>query len=122
MNKYLKKIKPKSKYREFLKVLNGNLHLTDRELDVMSLLLKLDREWEPFEGHGVKNIVSTANRKYIMRETRITKNNLTKYIRDLRNRGLLYTNSEGGTEVSPMFLPKETGNIIEVVFTLDFGN
>ena len=121
MNKYRKQIKPKNKYREFLKVLNGNLHLTDRELEIFSLLMRIDREWLPVLDGEVKHIVSTDNRKAIMKETRVNKNNLTKYIGMLKEKGLLLSNSEGGVEVSPMFMPKETGEIIEIVFTLDMG-
>jgi len=121
MNKYSKKIKEKNKYREFLKVLNGNLYLTDRELEIFSLLVQLDMEWRPhFEG-DVKNVNSTDSRRSIMKESRINKNNLTRYVRRFRERGLLWENDQGGLEVDPLFKPKEHGKIIEVVFTLDFG-
>jgi len=121
MNKYLKKVKPRNKYREFLKVLNGNLHLTDRELQVMSLLMQLDVEWQPVLEGDVKNVNSTDSRKAVMKETRINKNNLTKYIRFLRDKGLLIDNGDEGLMVNPMFLPKETGNKIEILFTLELS-
>ncbi len=121
MNKYRKQIKEKNKYREFLKVLNGNLYLTDRELEILALLVQLDIEWRPhFEG-DYKNVNSTDSRRSIMKESRINKNNLTRYIRRFKEKGLLIENSEGGVEVDPLFKPHETGKIIEVVFTLDFG-
>jgi len=121
MNKYLKKVRPRNKYREFLRVLNGNLHLTEREIQVMSLLMQLDVEWQPVLEGEIKNINSTDIRKAVMKETRINKNNLTKYVKFLRDKGLLISNGEEGTIVNPMFIPKETGNKIEVLFTLDFS-
>ena len=87
----------------------------------MTLLIKLDVEWQPvFEGE-VKNVNSTISRKTVMKETRINKNNLTKYIKFLKDKGLLIDNGEDGLVVNPMFLPKETDNKIEVLFTLDFS-
>jgi len=121
MNKYRKQIKPKNKYREFLKVLNGNLHLTDRELEILSLLMKIDEEWVPVLDGEIKNVISTDTRKAIMRETRVNKNNLTRYVGMLKEKGLLITTEDNGIVVSPMFMPKETGKIIEIVFTLDMG-
>ena len=122
MNKYRKQIKGKNKYREFLKILNGNLYLSDRELEILSLLVQIDKEWKPlFEG-DYKNVNSTDNRRSVMKESRINKNNLTRYVKRFRERGLLRENEHGGLEVDPLFIPKETGKIIEVVFTLDFGN
>jgi len=83
--------------------------------------MQLDSEWQPvFEG-DTKNINSTDSRKAIMKETRVNKNNLTKYIRFLRDKGLLVDNGEGGIIVNPMFVPKETGNKIEILFTLDYN-
>lgn len=120
MNRYWKKIKPKHKYREFIKVINGNLHLSDREAEVLSLLMKIDDEWSPVFTEN-KNILSTDYRRAIMKETRINKNNLTKYLNTLKEKGLIYANSLEGFEVTPMFMPNDTGDIIEIVFTLDFG-
>ena len=122
MNKYSKKIKEKNKYREFLKVLNGNLHLSDREIDILALLVQIDKEWRPlFEG-DYKNVNSTDNRRSVMKESRVNKNNLTRFIRKFKSTGILSENEEGGLEVAPFLIPKEVGKIIEVVFTLDFGS
>jgi len=121
MNKYRKHIKPKNKYREFLKVLNGNLHLTERELDIFSVMMKIDEEWEPVEEGGFKHIISTSNRKRIMKETLVNKNNLTKYVRLFRSKGLLISNSNGGVEVTPMFMPSIKGETIKIVFMLDWS-
>jgi len=120
LNQFSKKIKTKNKFREFIQVLNGLLRLSDRETEVLSLLMKIDSEWTPVISEH-KNILSTDSRRAIMKETRITKNNLVKYIRTLKERGILIQNSFEGYEINNIFMPKATGDIIEIVFILDYG-
>ena len=95
--------------------------MTYRELEIFSLFMRIDAEWTPVLDDDIKNVVSTDNRKAIMKESRINKNNLTAHIRNLKEKGLLLVDENNNVEVSPMFMPKETGGIIEVVFTLDMG-
>lgn len=119
-NHFQKKIKAKNKHREFIKIMNGLLQLSDREAEVLSLLMKIDDEWSPVLSEE-KNVLSTDARRAIMKETRINKNNLTKYLNTLKEKGLVFQNEMGGYEVTPLFMPREAGDIIEVIFTLDFG-
>lgn len=121
MNRYLKKVKPKNKYRDFLRVLNGNLYLTDRELEVFSFLLEFDVGWEPRVKGEVKNIIATDFRRIIIKEMRIYKTNLSKYLKQLKEKGLIMETEEGGVVVSPMFIPEEKDGKIEVSFVLDFN-
>lgn len=119
---YLKKIPRKHLHKEFIKVLNGLLQLSPREAEVLALLMGLDENWRPVLGNEVKNILSTDNRRALMRETLISKNNLIKYINVLKEKGLLLGDSQEGYSINPMFLPKETSGIVEIVFTLDIEN
>jgi hypothetical protein len=119
-NQYKKKVKAKNKYREFIKVMNGLLQLSDREAEVLSLLMKLDAEWSPVLNE-TKDILSTDSRKAIMGETLINKNNLSKYVKLLKDKGLLYLNDRDGYEVTPIFMPKQTGDYIELLFILDIS-
>lgn len=119
-NQFKKKIKQKNKYREFIRVMNGLLQLSDREAEVLSLLMKIDNEWKPVLNEA-KDILSTDSRKAIMKETYINKNNLSKYVRILKDKGLLFLNDLGGFEVTPIFMPKETGDYIELLFILDYS-
>lgn len=121
-SEYRKKVSRKKLYREFVRVLNGLLQLSDREAEVLSLLMGIDATWQPILGKGTKNILSPDNRKALMRETLISKNNLTKYLQTLKDKGLLIGDSSQGFYINPMFMPKETANIIEIVFTLDIEN
>ena len=120
MNQYKKKVTQKSRYIEFIKVMNGLLQLSDREAEVLSLLMKIDTEWSPVLNES-KNILSTDFRKAIMEETLINKNNLSKYIKLLKDKGLLYLNDMEGYEVTPIFMPKQTGDYIELLFILDLS-
>jgi hypothetical protein len=118
-SQYRKKISKKHLYREFVKVLNGLLQLSDREAEVLSILMGIDSNWRPIVETEKKNILSTDNRKALMSETRVNKNNLTKYLNTLKEKGLIAGNSKEGYHITPMFMPKETSGIIEIVFVLD---
>jgi hypothetical protein len=117
MNEFGKHIKRNNLYKEYTKILNGLLQLSDREAELFALLLKVDFEWEPKLGEP-KNILSTDTRRAIMKETRINKNNLSKYIGVLKEKGVLIK-TEDGYEIREMFVPKLTGDLLEVVFVLD---
>ena len=119
---YRKKISRKHLFREFVKVLNGLLQLSDREAEVLSILMSIDANWRPVVETETKNILSTDNRRALMKETRVNKNNLTKYLSILREKGLLSGNNNEGYCITPMFMPKETAGIIEVIFVLDLEN
>jgi len=122
MNKYVKRIKEKNKYIEFLKILNGNIHLSDRELFTLALLIQIDKEWRPLFAGDYKNVNSTDNRRSIMKEGMLSRHTLSNFVRKYRDRGILIKNEDGGLELDKMFIPKEVGKIIEIVFTLDFGS
>ena len=67
MNKLVKTVSSSNMYQEFLHVLNGILSLTDRELELFTMLVSLDINYEKDPEKG-KNIVNTANRRLIMNE------------------------------------------------------
>ena len=120
-SQYRKKVQKKKLYSEFVKVLNGLLGLSARESEVLSLLMSIDANWRPVIGSDKekKNVLSTDNRKALMEETLISKNNLTKYLNVLKNKGLILGDSVLGYYINPMFMPKEISGIVEIVFTLD---
>lgn len=119
MNQYRKSVKHKNRYREFVRVLNGALQLTERELDVFSALLALDKSW-PRETTEYKNILSTDSRRVVMAETRINKSNLTKYAKEFKEKGLLLVDENGNTKVNPIFIPEDSANgSFEILFILD---
>lgn len=116
---YRKKIQKKKLHKEFVRILNGLLQLTDREAEVLQLLMDIDANWKPLLDTEVKNILSTDSRRALMKETLISKNNLAKYVYTLKEKGLLMGDNVSGHYINPMFMPKATSGIVEVVFSLD---
>ena len=88
MNKLVKTVKKTDLYREFLRSLDGVLQLTDREQDIMVLLIELDINTPKLPGYS-KNVISTENRRYLKAATGITGDNLSRYIGRLRDKGLI---------------------------------
>jgi hypothetical protein len=72
MNKLVKTVSNEELIPEFLQALNGILRLTDRELELMATLIKMDMEYVK-EPNTNKNVANRYNRKYII----ITNNNFT---------------------------------------------
>ena len=88
MNKLVKTVSSSNMYQEFLHVLNGILSLTDRELELFTMLVSLDINYEKDPEKG-KNIVNTANRRLIMNELGITRDNLCRYISKFKSLGYI---------------------------------
>ena len=118
MKSFSKKTTKDNLYKEYVMILNGVLQLSYREAEVFALLLKLNDEWAEVVANS-NNILSTDIRKKIMNDTRITKTNLVKYIRVLREKNILIPNEFGGWSVNETFVPYFTGGINETVFILD---
>ncbi len=119
MKQFRKKVKKSNIYREYARILNGILDLSPREMEIFSLLLRIDSEWQAVLQTDTKNILSTDNRKRVMRETHVNKNNLSKYISILKERGLLVQSPHDGWEVTEELSPVIIGQLLEIVFTLD---
>ena len=95
MNKLVKTVSSSNMYQEFLHVLNGILSLTDRELELFTMLVSLDVNYEKEPEKG-KNIVNTANRKLIMNELGITRDNLCRYISKFKSLGYIVKGKSDG--------------------------
>jgi hypothetical protein len=119
--KLRQQIKRKNLNQEFLKILSRG-ELPQREIDILALLIDIDAGWKPRSPREIKNIVSTDNRKYLMAETKINKNNLTKYINILRRKNLILPTETGGWEISRDIVPKVENNLVDITFILDLKN
>ena len=118
--KNFRKILPKKKlYSEYVKIMNGIFGLSKREAEIYSFMVMLDSEWRPLSDTDYKDILSTSNRRLIIRECNIQKTNLTRFVNILKHKGLLYINKQGGYEIpQPIALDIEN-DIVEIVFTLE---
>ncbi len=111
MKAYRKKIKRKDVYRQFLVLTNSLLKFTDRELDVLSLLLQIQEDKSD-------NILSTVNRRFIMKETRVNKNNLSKYIKKMKSMGVVLKD-EKGYYINNKYIPVVDNGLVELLFVLE---
>jgi len=99
--------------------MQGLINLTEREKQLLLLLIKIDQDWEPSFDIEYKNVLSTDNRKVLTQEANMNKANLTMYSKSLFRKGCLVKNDQGGTEVNPILIPEDVGKIVEYSFTLD---
>lgn len=104
MNQYEKKVKKNKLYKEFVDILNGKLHLSHRELELLTFLVKAETEWQPRIEGEEKNILSTDSRRLVMKETMINKSNLSKYLNVLKDKGILSHNGKK-FELNPLLIP-----------------
>ena len=118
MNKLVKSVNKTDLYREFLKSLNGVLQLTDRELDLMILLVELDVNTPKIPGYS-KNVISTENRKYLKSATGITGDNLSRYIGKLKDKGLIIKGkADDEWMVNPALVPEIIGDRVQITIVL----
>jgi hypothetical protein len=118
MKTFHKKILKKNLYKEYVLIINGLLQLSFREAEVFSLLLKLNDEFANLIA-DTGDLLSTDIRRIIMRETRISKTNLVKYINALASKGILVRGTNNKWHINETFVPITVGDINEIVFVLD---
>jgi len=118
MKTFHKKISRKKLYKEYVNILNGNLQLSFRETEVFSVLLQLYVEWNSMI-KTTNNILSTDVRRELMRETRIKKTNLARYIKGLSDKGILLPTENGGYMLNELFIPDIQEDSCEVMFILE---
>lgn len=118
MNKLVKTVSNSDLYKEFLKSLNGILELTDRELELMAMFVKLDIEYQKFPGIS-KNVANTINRKFIIQSMHITRDNLSRYIKRFKEQGLLIQGKvEDELFVNKMLIPEIIGDRVQITIIL----
>lgn len=87
-------------YRRYVEVVDTLTKLSEREKDIFAILLKIQREWK---GDRI-NIINRDSRKEIIKNTYVSKSNLSKYIRSLEGKNVL-VDGEWGTEINPHLFP-----------------
>lgn len=92
MNTLAKTINTSELSIEFLRSLNGLMNLTNRELYILSIMLDIQME---IDKKKLKvNVDSAQNRKIIMSMSGVTRDNLSRYIKKYKNRGILVYNNK----------------------------
>ena len=104
MNKFIKTVDRNSLTHEFLMTLNGLLKLTDREIDVMSILLDITID----KRHKFNQlpIDNTKIRKYIVEVTGIGRDNLCRYLQRFKSKKLIIkTDKREGYKINSAIVP-----------------
>lgn len=119
MNKLVKDAVPYSDiYIEYLRALNGILNLTNRELELLSTLVKLDVEYQKLPGIE-KNVVNTVNRRFIIKHLKITRDNLSRYLKRFRKNGLLIKGKVDNEQyVNKILIPEVIGDRVQLSIIL----
>lgn len=118
MNKLVKVVEKQDLYREFLKSINGILQLTDRELDLLLILIDIYNNMPKLPDYS-KNIISTENRKYIKTTTGITSDNLSRYLTRFKSKGILVKGKvDDEWLLNPAVIPELIGDRIQVTIIL----
>ena len=119
MNKLVKAIPYSSLNIEFLRSLNGILQLTDRELELLSVIIEFDINYDKKSGEN-KNVVSRSNRKLIRGKLGITPENLSRYISKLKRLGYLQQGkAEDEVMVNKALIPEIIKDRVQVTIILN---
>ena len=124
MNKLVKTVSNEELIPEFLQALNGILRLTDRELELMATLIKMDMEYVK-EPNSNKNVANRYNRKYIIENLGITKDNLSRYIKSFKDKGILKAGpAEDELCVNKALIPIIIGDRVQltIILKIKYGN
>lgn len=118
MNKLVKGVSKTDLYNEFLRSLNGILKLTERELELLVMLIQIDVN-TPKLPNISKNVISTENRKYIKKMLGITPDNLSRYITKFKNQGILVKGRiEDEVMVNKALIPEVIGDRVQITIVL----
>jgi len=107
-----KKIANKDLYAEYVKILNGVLQLSNRVSEVFAFVLAADH-WFP------NNINHKEVRKAITQKLNIPESNLSKYLRVLKDKGLIVKSSKNKWIINDNIRPTILKDIVEVNITLE---
>ena len=122
MNKLVKSIPYSNLYSEFLLSLNGILQLTNRELELLTMLLDLDINYKKVPNHG-KNIINKNNRKLIRSILGITPDNLSRYFGKFKERGILIKGSaDDEIFINKALIPEIIKDRVQVTIILNIKN
>jgi predicted transcriptional regulator len=117
---FQKKVNKNNYVREYVRVLNGLLDLTPREMEVLTEMIKVDMAWVPRTASEVKNVLSTDSRRSVLKETNMGKSNFTKILNKLISIGLLVLSTDNKYIINDLLKPKiDSKGKVEVRFVLD---
>lgn len=120
---FQKKVTKNNYIRETIRVLNGLLDLTPREIDVLLVMMKIDIAWQAKTPMDQKNLMSTDNRRLIFKECNMAKSNFNKITKKLMAMKILVQSQDGRWIINELLKPTITKvkdkNLIEIKFILE---
>lgn len=123
MNKLVKQVKKEDLYSEFLKTLNGIIDLPKRELQLLTLLVKLQMEPQLSNNDLESGVISAVNRKYIEKETGITQDNQSRYYKKFKDLGYLVKGKiDRQWLVNQILLPQVIKDRVQITIILRINN
>jgi len=105
-------------FRKYVEIINVLFNLSNREMDILALLIELDYNWHTDK---YKNILDSSSRKYIMQESRVNKSNLSRYISLFKEKRIIVENNNGW-EIRNKFVPTIEDNKLVILFNLNLIN
>ncbi len=117
MKLFRKTIKDKNIYKEYINIINGLLQLSGKECEVLYILLEIEATRPVILGKK-QDLLSTDNRRALMEQTGINKNNLSKYLSVLKDKRILLKD-DSGHYINTMYVPKITDKVSETTFVLN---
>lgn len=112
MNKLVKSLNKADLLGEFLRSLNGVLNITNRELEVLQLLI----EMQIADGTEINRNV----RKRIMTQLGVTADNLSRYISKFKKLGIVVPSKQyfGEYVVNKALIPEVIGDRVQITIIL----
>ena len=101
-------------YRRYVEVIDTLTRLSEREKDILAILLKIQHEWE---GDKI-NIINRKSRKEIVKNTYVSKSNLSKYIKNLREKNAIIE-GDYGLEINPYLFPDFNSENFIITYIFD---
>ena len=119
MNLLKKKVSKANLFAEYAKILNGVLELSPRELEVFSFLLFKDSETDTgLFNYKDRNINIKPIRKELIHNLKITEANLSRYLRVLKDKGLI-VRGQTGWVINDLIRPVVKDKVFELKFILE---
>lgn len=118
MNKLVKTIDKNDLILEYINAINGPLKLTEREKSLICVFIKADIDYDK-NPVGHKNVANKDVRKWITANLGVTKDNLSRYIKSFRERGMLKVGpAEDELRVNRILVPDLVGDRVQLTIIL----
>lgn len=102
-------------FRRYVDIVNVLFNLSNREMDILALLMELDHNWHT---NKFKDILDTSSRKYIMKESYVNKSNLSRYISLFKEKNII-SQIDDGWEINRKIMPDIIDNKLVIKFNIN---